>query len=210
MLNKCCILARVTSQTSVVGRLSKNRGLPMASRGAKTHHNWPIAPFPAQGFAQRPCLRFHARQAKPNSNLGAQCCAQGLPNSAATRVPYVPCRACQTPKKHGCPTIRAGPAKLNSNLGAAQGPSNSVATRVPYVPRGACQTPKKRGCPMIHAGSTKQRCNASALCSAQGPPNSVATRVPHDPRRVRGIHQKRGCHEMRAEPAGSIRNAGAL
>ena len=100
---------------------------PDGLAGTKTHHNWPIAPFPAQGFAQRPCLRFHARQAKPNSNLGAQCCAQGLPNSAATQVPYVP-RACQTPKKRGGPMIHAGSTKQCCDAGAAE--SNITRQRV--------------------------------------------------------------------------------
>ena len=100
---------------------------PDGLAGAKTHHNWPIAPFPAQGFAQRPCLRFHARQAKPNSNLGAQCCVQGLPNSAATQVPYVP-RACQTPKKRGGPMIHAGSTKQCCDAGAAE--SNITRQRV--------------------------------------------------------------------------------
>ena len=145
MLNKCCILACVTSWTSVSARLPKNAGSRWPC-GGKAHQTGTIAPFPAQGFAQRPCLRFHARQAKPNSNLGAQCCAQGLPNSIGARVPCDPRTVGQTPKKRGCPMIHAWPAKLDSNLGArcAQGLPNGIATRVPYVPRRACQTPKKR------------------------------------------------------------------
>ena len=122
-----------------------------------------IAPFPAQSFAQRHCLRFRARQANPNSNLGAQC-AHGPPNNIGARVPCDPRTVCQTPKTRGCPMIRARPAKLDSNLGAqcAQGLPNSVDTQVPYVLCRACQTPKKRRGPQ----------------STQGPPNSVATRVP--------------------------------
>ena len=108
-------------------QIPKKTRAPDGLAGTKAHHNWPIAPFPAQGFAQRPCLRFHARQAKPNSNLGAQCCAQGLPNSAATQVPYVP-RACQTPKKRGGPMIHAGSTKQCCDAGAAE--SNITRQRV--------------------------------------------------------------------------------
>ena len=144
------------------GQIPKKRGLPMASQG-QSAPNWHNCTVPAQGFAQRPCLRFHVRQANPNSNLCAQC-AHGPPNNIGMRVPCDPRTVCQTPKTRGCPMIRARPAKLDSNLGAqcAQGLPNSVDTQVPYVLCRACQTPKKRRGPQ----------------STQGPPNSVATRVP--------------------------------
>ena len=131
MVNKCCILACVTSQTAAVGRLANKKRAPDGLAGAKTHQTGAIAPFPAQGFAQRPCLRLRARQANPNSNLGTQ-----------------------TPKKRECPMIHAWPAKLDSNLGAqcAQGLPNSVDTQVPYVLCRACQTPKKRRGPQSTQG----------------------------------------------------------
>ena len=98
MLNKCCILACVTSQTSVVGRLSKNRGLPMASRGQKRTITGQLHRFPRRALRNALALGSTRSRPTPNSNLGTQRCAQGLPNSAATQAPYVP-KACQNPKE---------------------------------------------------------------------------------------------------------------
>ena len=141
MVNKCCILACVTSQTAAVGRLANKKRAPDGLAGAKTHQTGAIAPFPAQGFAQRPCLRFRARQANPNSNLGTQ-----------------------TPKKRECPMIRARPAKLDSNLGAQRAQGRQIVLTRKCItfcaglanpqrnagapnPRKVRQTALQRGCP---------------------------------------------------------------
>ena len=90
MLQKRCVLACVTIDQTLLPEIPKNRGLPMASRGTKTHQIEAIAPFPAQSFAQRPCLRFHARPvmrawtAKRHRSASALGSAHGSPNSVAT------------------------------------------------------------------------------------------------------------------------------
>ncbi len=144
------------------GQIPKKRGLPMASQG-QSAPNWHNCTVPAQGFAQRPCLRFHVRQANPNSNLCAQC-AHGPPNNIGMQVPCDPRTVCQTPKTRGCPMIRARPAKVNSNLGAqcARGPAKRHCNASALCSTQGLPNPKETQGPMIHARSTKQRCDAGA------------------------------------------------
>ena len=144
------------------GQIPKKRGLPMASQG-QSAPNWHNCTVPAQGFAQRPCLRFHVRQANPNSNLCAQC-AHGPPNNIGMQVPCDPRTVCQTPKTRGCPMIRARPAKVNSNLGAqcARGPAKRHCNASALCSTQGLPNPKETQGPMIHARSAKQRCDAGA------------------------------------------------
>ena len=127
MLNKCCILACVTSQTTAVGRLSKNRGLPMASRGQKRTITGQLHRFP------RRALR----------NALALGSTRGRPNPTAIWVPSVARRACQTALRRKCrmfpklakpqrnaggAMIHAGSTKQCCDAGAAE--SNITRQRV--------------------------------------------------------------------------------
>ena len=154
MVNKCCILACVTSQTAAVGRLANKKRAPDGLAGAKTHQTGAIAPFPAQGFAQRPCLRFRARQANPNSNLGTQ-----------------------TPKKRECPMIHARPAKLDSNLGAqrAQGRQIVLTRKCITFCAGLANPQRNAGAPNPRK-VRQQRCNAGARRKQ----HYVATRLAYE------------------------------
>ena len=217
MLQKRCILARITIDQTLLPDIPETAGSNGLTRGAKTHQIEAIAPFPAQSFASNAitfraramrtrvlhdlCRAFgvqhkrgyHEMHAEPlvsNTNAGTTECTRSLWDPSETRVLRDPCRAFGVHRKRGCSMIRVEPLGSIRNAGTtecAHSLWDPSETRVPRNARTAFGIQQKRGCFMFHVEPLGSNKNAGALCSTQSLWGPTKTRVLYVPRRVRGI-----------------------
>ena len=145
MLQKRCILARITIDHTLLPDIPKTAGSNGLTRGAKTHQIEAIAPFPAQSFASN-AITFRARAMR-------------------TRVLHDLCRAFGVQHKRGYHEMHAEPLVSNTNAGAtkcAQSLWCPTQTRVPQNARAAFGIHHKRGCSVIRVEPLGSIGNAGA------------------------------------------------